>query len=161
LGQFYQRAVSLDGYDRKAHRPGLSRVPGNTVLPRMMPIAFKTFAGVLLEERVEIAFAMQNVHDFDALFAQPVENHILSDWETAIAAAQFFAAPSEVRISPQLPKMCRQPTNEAVCGIVIIVGDIVPDLQQIAARLFCDAVGHLATVERGKARASCFNSSAS
>ena len=82
------------------------------------------------------------MHDLHSGFTNAIENQIFADGEAAIAGAYLITRTSGMGSIAQNPKMMREPVYEAVSSGFAVSGDVIPDVERIAARPPSEAETH-------------------
>jgi len=104
---------------------------------------------------------VQDVHNLHAFLQHAVENHVLSNRKAAISRSQVVAEAASLGVLAEQAEMLRQQLKKAICSVLIVVGDVVPDSEQVTPCLPSYAVGHAPIAFRSCARPSRLISSAS
>ena len=116
---------------------------------------------LLSKESLKVSARVYDVHDANAGLTNAVEDQVLTNREAAVTRPQLVPPPPEVRIIAQQLKMLDQQIDESIRRGLVILGDIGPDQQDIAASPGSQAVAHQDYSRRRSARASDFRSLAS
>jgi hypothetical protein len=75
---------------------------------------------------------MHHVHDANSGLADPVENQVATNRETAVTCPQFVTPPPNMGIVGQRLKVLDQQIDKSIRSNVAVLGDVRPDPQDVA-----------------------------
>src|SRR5260370_24812254 len=89
-----------------------------------------------------------------------VEDQVVANCKAAIARSQFVALAAHLGEISQHSKVVHQQVYEAIGGLLVVFGDVQPDVMHVLTRTPGQAVSHQGRSKSRSARASLFNSPA-
>jgi len=86
-------------------------------------------ADLSAEEVVNVAPAVDDMHDLDTRVPYPVEDDVLSHGEAAIYLAKLIAVPASIRMPTKDLEMVDEQVDEAVGGALVVSSYVLPDFK--------------------------------
>ena len=84
-----------------------------------------------MEDRVDVSRTMQHTDDIDPVITRYVENNVTPNWKAAHTWRQFVAGSAQLRLRSQHLELRVELVHPAIGGGRIVVGNEVPDFQDI------------------------------